>query len=81
MGGNSLPKYELSKIVCFFDIQYTDALFTYIINPLLEHHVTMSPHGMHQPLPFKKTMLCGAVIFGGRTSLLETWTNFLEVQF
>ena len=38
----SLPKDEHSQLVCLFDIQYTDTLFTYIKNPVLYRCVTVS---------------------------------------
>ena len=78
----SLPKNELSQLVCFFGIHYTGALFTYIINHFLDHCVNTSPawYALNLSITTKHNP-CGGGMFGGKSSLPETWSNFLEVQY
>ena len=82
MEKNSLPKDELSQLICFFGIQYTGALFTYIINPVLESRVTVSPQFYLLTLAVTtKPYPGGAGMFGGISYLPETWPNLCEVQY
>ena len=67
---NSLPKDELSQLVCFLDIQYNGALFTYIIIPVLDFHVNVSPAWSASTIYVtKKPTPLDARMFGGRSSL------------
>ena len=71
-----LPKDELSKLVCFFDIQYTGAMFTYIIYPLLDRRVTVSPAWSASTLDITtKLKPHGEGMFGGISYLPDTWQN------
>ena len=78
---NSLPKYELSQLVCFLDTQYNGMLFLYIRNPFPERHVTVSLKWSASNLDaITKPNPRGAGIFSGRSSLPETCQKLLEVQ-
>ena len=81
MATNPLPKDELSQLFCFFGIQYTGGLFTYIINPILDRCVSVSPSWYASTLAVTtKSNPCGLYMFSGRSSLPEKCPNSLEVQ-